>query len=552
MSVGSRLWVAVCAAGLGLAPLSVVQAATDQQSVEELRNTVVNLLRALVDQGVITREKAEAMVKQAEEKAAADAQAVARQAAASDKLEPGEIRVPYVPQIVKDEISKQVAKDVQPTVVASVLEKAKAERWGVPGSLPEWLDRVKVAGEVTLRAQADLYPKDNVPNEILDFNAINQAGGFGKVAPPNAFLNVTQNRDRMRLRARLGVEAQLTPTLSAGVRLASGSLTDPSSESQTLGTSSDRYTVGIDQAYLRKDSQPAGQFSHFSIVGGRFASPWFAPTELVFSRDLQFEGIAATERFGLHGQGADRSQVFLTLGAFPVLEVPLVNKQSKWLLAAQLGTSLRWGSDERQRLRLAAAYYDFLHVTGVRNTPDSTLLNYTAPAFIRYGNSVFDISNSTTDPTINLFGLASHFRIADVAANYEVGFARYSAALTAEAVRNLGYQKASIDALSAPLVFPSGNNGYVAEFSFGDPSVNRARLWRARIGYRYVKSDAVLDAWTDTDFHGGGTNAAGYYLWTDIGLAHDTWLRLRYLSANEIDGPRYGFDMFQFDLNARF
>jgi hypothetical protein len=96
------------------------------------------------------------------------------------------------------------------------------------------------------------------------------------------------------------------------------------------------------------------------------------------------------------------------------------------------------------------------------------------------------------------------------------------------------------------------NNGYVGEVSFGDPQVNRGGLWRARLGYRYVKRDAVVDAWTDTDFHGGGTNASGYYLATEVGLARDTWLRLRYLSANEIDGPRFGYDMVQLDLNARY
>jgi hypothetical protein len=35
-------------------------------------------------------------------------------------------------------------------------------------------------------------------------------------------------------------------------------------------------------------------------------------------------------------------------------------------------------------------------------------------------------------------------------------------------------------------------------------------------------------------------------------VAKNTWLRLRYLSANEIDGPRYGLDILQLDVNARF
>ena len=68
----------------------------------------------------------------------------------------------------------------------------------------------------------------------------------------------------------------------------------------------------------------------------------------------------------------------------------------------------------------------------------------------------------------------------------------------------------------------------------------------------YVKRDAVLDAWTDADFHEGGTNTKGYYVWSSFGIAKNTWVRLRYLSANEIDGARYGLDVWQLDLNARF
>jgi hypothetical protein len=80
-----------------------------------------------------------------------------------------------------------------------------------------------------------------------------------------------------------------------------------------------------------------------------------------------------------------------------------------------------------------------------------------------------------------------------------------------------------------------------------------AGAWRATVGYRYLQSDAVLDEYTDSDFHYfGGTNAQGYYLVTDLGVANRVWLRLRYLSANQIDGPTFGVDTLQFDVNTRF
>jgi hypothetical protein len=536
-----------------LVPVARADSSAEQRSLEEVRNTVINLLQALVERGLLTRDQAQQLVRQAQEKAAADAAAQASRNAAQAKEEENAVRVPYVPQIVKDEISHQVAQEVKPAVVADVVQVAKTERWGVPAALPEWLSRVRVYGDVTVRGQADLYSKDNSVNQLLDYNAINQAGGIAKTTYP--FLNTTEDRYRLRLRARLGVEADLTPTLRAFVRLASGSLTDPGSESQTFGTYMQRYTIGIDQAFVVWDSSPADQLAFTTAQLGRMSNPWFTPTELVFARDLSFEGLTGTFRLGWGEGDADRSHVYLTLGGFPVTEVPytsqLNDNQGKWLAAAQLGTNLRW-ADGADHLRLGAAYFDFLHVTGQQNAPDSTLLNYTAPAFIRYGNSVFNISNSTTDNTVDLFGLAAKFRLVDVAANYDHNFGLYSLGLTGEAVRNIGYNRSEVEALTGQIMPSKEDTGYVGELSFGHPIVDRFGFWRVAVGYRYVKRDAVIDAFTDADFHEGGTNAAGYYFWTSFGVARNAWVRLRYLSANEIDGPRYGLDIIQLDLNARF
>src|ERR1700759_4639093 len=107
---------------LALAPAIASRAADQRQSLEELRNTVISLLQALVDQGVISREKAAQMVKAAQDKGASEAGAVG-------KSDEGAVRVPYVPQIIKDEIAKQVEQQVKPGVVADVVQEAKTEKW---------------------------------------------------------------------------------------------------------------------------------------------------------------------------------------------------------------------------------------------------------------------------------------------------------------------------------------------------------------------------------------------------------------------------------------
>src|SRR5262249_28756881 len=78
---------------LALGSVSPVQAAPgEERSLDELRNTVVNLLQALVEKGVVSREQAELMVKQAQDKASVDAAAAAK----VEAEEAGAVRVTHV------------------------------------------------------------------------------------------------------------------------------------------------------------------------------------------------------------------------------------------------------------------------------------------------------------------------------------------------------------------------------------------------------------------------------------------------------------------------
>jgi hypothetical protein len=538
MSTAKFLRASMASMALALAPVVACLAADERQSLEELRNTVINLLQALVDQGVITREKAEQMVKSAQDKAAANA-------AAAAKADEGAVRVPYVPQIVKDEIAKQVADQVKPVVVADVVKEAKTEKWGVPGALADWLTRTRISGSVTLREEDIFYAGGNVPNVYLNYYGINTAGGIVK-AGENAFENVGVDRARFRGRARFAVDSDITDSITAGMRIATGNTSDLVSESQTLdGTAP--YTFGLDELFIRLDERNAQKFPWLTVVGGRFLNPYGTPTDLIFHKDLTFEGMAATGRYGLGDGSADQSHVFFTFGAHPLQEIAL-STQDKWLVGAQLGANLRWG--DGQRLRLSGAFFDYFNVTGRLNPPDSTIYDYTAPVFERQGNTYYDISNSS-DPTVNLFALAAKYRLVNLNASYELPVGRYTFGVTADAVRNFAYNTAEVSANVGQYVAPR-TKGYQAEFSFGYPTVLVAGAWRGVIGYRYLQRDAVIDGYTDSDFHFGGTDATGYYLVADYGVANRVWVRLRYLSANAIDGPTLGIDTLQLDLNTRF
>src|SRR5215469_14545309 len=70
-----------------LAPVARADSSAEQRSLEEVRNTVINLLQALVERGLLTRDQAQQLVRQAQEKAAADAAAQSARNAAQAKEE---------------------------------------------------------------------------------------------------------------------------------------------------------------------------------------------------------------------------------------------------------------------------------------------------------------------------------------------------------------------------------------------------------------------------------------------------------------------------------
>ncbi len=62
----------------------------------------------------------------------------------------------------------------------------------------------------------------------------------------------------------------------------------------------------------------------------------------------------------------------------------------------------------------------------------------------------------------------------------------------------------------------------------------------------------MLDAFNDNDFHLGGTNAKGYFLYASYYFANNTWLDARWFSANEVFGSPYAIDVLQLEVQTKF
>ncbi len=100
--------------------------------------------------------------------------------------------------------------------------------------------------------------------------------------------------------------------------------------------------------------------------------------------------------------------------------------------------------------------------------------------------------------------------------------------------------------------YQGGGIGWMVKAAFGQLEIQKKWDWNAFVSYRYLETDATLDAIDDSDFHLGGTNARGYLTGASVGIARNTWVQLRYMSSQTISGEPFGVSSVFLDLNSRF
>ena len=539
----------------------------------EIKNTIVNLVDALVEQGILSEEKANQLKADAAAKARSDAKNATVVEAETDgedgqtpaKAQNKVVRVPYVPEFVKDEIREQVREELRADVTKDVIATAKEERWGVKDALPQWVTAFAFSGDFRLRYEGNYFGADNLPS--VNFQAINEAGGITP-AGINVFRNVTDDRHRMRVRARLALDIGIVEQMGISMRLATGRLENPLSTNETLGQYGNQIEFLLDRAFVHWKEDRADGFNWLKLYGGRMPNPYFHASDLIWDPDLNFDGVAATLSQPLSfwgkvsGPAAPARRVFLTIGAFPLQENELSvedgSSNDKWLWGAQAG--IDWAFTKNSAATITFAYHDYINIVGRRNSFNSTLNDWTAPNLMIKGNTVFDIRNDL-DVNTELFALAADFSLANLTAQYRYsGFDPFNIWITGDIVKNLGYNESSILRRTGVRV-PERSLGYWVGAQVGNACetvrLNRTCTlafgeWAFWGGYKYLQRDAVLDNFTDSNFHLGGTNAQGYVIGLDFGLTRNSWFRARYLSADEIDGPPLGIDVLQIDMNARF
>ncbi len=522
----------------------------------ELRATTLALIDALVEQGLLTRAKADELLRKAQAAAAnGNPKAAGAEAGWGDTR--AVVRVPYVPETLKAQIKEDIKLDV--------LATARQENWADAKQLPNWLRSITVEGDLRLRAEGANFDDANLPAEY--YRAQTESPAW---APD--LINTQTNRNRFTLRARLGVLAQVGEDTSAGLRIATAGTSGPTGGSVTLGNWFNRYAVYFDRAWVRwEPSHGAG------LEGGRMAVPFYG-TDLLWPEDLSLDGVLGRGELGL-GNGVS---AFAKAGAFALEEFGYTTRD-KWLYGGQAG--IDWAIDNQWGLRAAVALFEFSNVEGVRENelpPGGALAGVRPYQTSQYppsarlkGNTLINLNapGSTAAP---VWGLASRFR----PVNLNLGivakhFAPYDLGLTLDWVRNTGFDSNDIvrrAGTNAVADLAEMTTGWQAQVLFGNRSLAAAGAWQAFFAYRHFERDAWIDALTNQNWHLGGTNYEGYSIGATYAFDRRATLGMRFTSTKNLDdGVRFlaipgdptsisgnlssaplKIDLLQVEVNVRF
>ena len=502
----------------GTAMLLAVAAATPA-AAQSSDDVSVELLQLLVDEGVIPRDKAQALLDRAKKAAELRAQREAPRTAAT-------IDVPYVPEAVRNKIREEVK--------AEVVETAKKEGWVAPNTLPDWVSRISIAGDLRVRYEMQNFSKGNFPF-FPDVGAINLAGG---VTDSQGFplLNSSVDRHRLNYRARLDIGARVSDAVKVGLRLSSGNERGAVSTNSIMGDFFQKDNIWIDRAYIAVT--PVKQFA---FTAGRIPNP-FDTTDMVWDRDINPEGAAARLSYNF----GDRAELYATGAYFAMQERAIFS--DTYMVGGQVGGHAELG--DGLAVKASVSYYDFVGIQSRKNAPDgSRLLDYTAPLFLDKGNSVFNVR---TDGLTTLAGLASDYNlgIANIGASYTSGPLRFQ--LTGEVVKNFAVDPAEIARLRGEPGVKPGDLGWQVRLDAGYPEIQDFGQWNIAAAYKRIETDAVLDIFTDSDFGLGGTDVKGYLLDGNFGIYKNTSIGVSWFSTDAINRPPFSVDVLQLNLQTRF
>ncbi len=310
-------------------------------------------------------------------------------------------------------------------------------------------------------------------------------------------------RHRNRIRARLGLDAEVNEEWNLGFRLATGD-SDPVSTNQTLDDWSSKKDVWLDKAFL---GYHPNWIEGLNVLAGKIGNPWYKPAknELIWDGDLTPEGAAFLYGVPL----GDQTAVNVVGGGFWVEE-----------RSSDADTSL-WGIQAYVKHQLAE------------------------PTHVLAGASWYDYGNIETESDFDGF-----FGNTSVGGVYAGDYDLF------EVFGEFGTEIGGM-----PILFFGDyvQNTAVADEDTGwliGAQINKAKnpgSWQFEVDYRNLERDAVVGQFTSSDFLGGGTGGEGYRFAFGYALAKNVAANLTYY-MNEFDerNSDVDYDRLMADIVLKF
>ena len=472
---------------------------------------VMDLLK---QKGVITAEEAAAIKQKYEKPAAAAAAAPERRV----------IRIVHEDKAAMQEISQNVASEIKDQVHDQLKSEIAQDMAKLQSQVPEWVTRIQWGGDIRIRYDGNFYGKNNA---IL----LNPAN-------PTQILNTTNDTDSALIRAQLEAIAKINDQFSSDIRISTGNDTSSVSINANLGSYFTKGPIVLDRALVNYTP-----IKDVNVATGIIGNPFFH-TDMLWEPAVAFEGIAVNAKRDI----CTDLGAFVNAGVFP-LDDETVTSRHRWLFASQVGTEVV--PAEAVTAKVGVAYYDYENIVGLASPADQPNVNvYSAPSFQQKGNTLFDITPASSTVTT---GLASDFKLLNVTGTVDLAFwDPVHVILIGDYVKNVGFDRASVAALTGNPHVLEQTTGWMVGSSVGHPKIVKFPDWQIFGRYEYLGADAAVDAFTDAYFHAGGTNAKGWVLGGELGLVKNVWLAARWYSTDQISGPPLSIDTLLLDLNTRF
>ena len=342
-------------------------------------------------------------------------------------------------ELAKDQKEKQIAQQAQQETNEQIAATAKKTNdLSVFDQKLAWAAKTQFKGDVRFR------------QETVKIQGESNNGG--------------RDKDRQRIRARLGAYTEINDQVDTGIRIATGGGDDARSTNQDQDNYFDKKSIWLDLGYI--DYHP-DQIKNLHVIGGKMLQPWVSMGDVIWDSDINPEGLALTYKYPL----GSSAELFGSLGNYNLKDNVdgdgVQFRHDLRLTSGQLGT--RFSVTDNLKMTLGGSIYAY------QNDENSTCTSSTTPCALAVnGNSANE-----------------QFRL------YE------------------GFAQADIGGLAVPLAF------YGQYVKNNDASNDQDTAWllgaKSKVfgfnldyNYRDTQRNAVVGAFTDSDFANGTTGSRGH------------------------------------------